>query len=301
MKINMIRSDKIYRKMAHAIEHKRNDIYRYELMNPFKFKWECINVPIKASHEGGYDVVMASSMLGFLPPIEVDESHINEIELISDENLWKECERTISSALKRFEDIDFDFDVNEYNFTILLANPESSYVVLSNGYSGDGGIPGYILLSLVPNDYTMSHLQAALAHECNHNVRWQYQKWNINVTLADMIISEGLAENFATSMFGEEHLGPWVSKTDLKTLNNKIKPIIKEGLDATGFDNITAYLYGDEIAELQGFFPVGLSYCAGYACGYYLIKYYLRKTGKLIEEATITSTKEIMKEVADFW
>ncbi len=80
-----------------------------------------------------------------------------------------------------------------------------------------------------------------------------------------------------------------------------VKPIIKEGLDVTGFDNITAYLYGDEIAELRGFFPVGLPYCAGYACGYYLIKHYLHKTGKSIEEATLTSTTQILKDVADFW
>lgn len=49
-----------------------------------------------------------------------------------------------------------------------------------------------------------------------------------------MIISEGLAENFATSIFGEDMIGPWVSKTDMDTLNNYIKPIIKGGLDATG-------------------------------------------------------------------
>lgn len=123
----------------------------------------------------------------------------------------------------------------------------------------------------------------------------------MNVTLADMMISEGLAENFATQMFGEAFLGPWVSKTTPEMLKETIKPKIKEALDVTGFDNITSYLYGDEIAELQGFFTVGLPYCAGYACGYYLIQHYLHKTGRTIEEATLTSTEEIMEVVADFW
>jgi uncharacterized protein YjaZ len=82
---------------------------------------------------------------------------------------------------------------------------------------------------------------------------------------------------------------------------NHIKPIIKDALDVTGFENITPYLYGDKHVELRGFFPVGLSYCAGYACGYYMIKHYLYKTGKSIVEATLTPSSEIMKEIEDFW
>ncbi|MCQ8210449.1 DUF2268 domain-containing protein, partial [Cutibacterium acnes subsp. acnes] len=61
------------------------------------------------------------------------------------------------------------------------------------------------------------------------------------------------------------------------------------------------YLYGDEITRMQGGVPVGLPHAAGYTCGYYLIKYYLEKTQRTIEEATIKSSDEILKEVNDFW
>jgi len=44
-----------------------------------------------------------------------------------------------------------------------------------------------------------------------------------------------------------------------------------------------------------------MPYCAGYACGYELIKYYLKKTGKTIFEATIIPTADILKEVEEFW
>lgn len=186
-------------------------------------------------------------------------------------------------------------------FSILLANPKSPYISMSNGYDGDGGIPGYIFVGMVPNEYTIRRIPAALAHECNHNVRFQFEKWKNDITLAEMMIWEGLAENFATSMFGEDMIGPWVSKTDIDTLNDYIKPIVKDALDATGLENITSYLWGDELAQLQGYFPVGLPYCAGYACGYYMIKHYLKKTGKSIEEATLTPASEIMKEIEDFW
>ena len=80
-----------------------------------------------------------------------------------------------------------------------------------------------------------------------------------------------------------------------------IKEIAHDGLDATGFENITAYLYGDEMARMQCFPEASLLYCARYAVGYHLVKYYLRKTGGSIEEATILPHKEILREVEEFW
>lgn len=301
MNIIAVRSDKIYEKMMNSSKEKREDIYRYELMKLFEFKWECINVPIKAKQKNGFDVVMASNMLGFLPPVDVDKYQEENIRKISDEKLWEICKNTIENSFKCFTEEGYKLKVDEYKFSILLSNQDNAYVKLNEGYCGDGGIPGYIFLSLVPNEYTLSRLPVALAHECNHNVRFQFIKWNNDITLEEMMINEGLAENFATWMFGEEMVGPWVSKTDIETLNEYIKPIIKEGLNSTGFENITAYLYGDEMAEMQGYFPIGLPYCAGYACGYHMIKYYLKKTGKSIVEATLLPYEDIIKEIKDFW
>ncbi|EPY2274666.1 DUF2268 domain-containing protein [Clostridium sporogenes] len=301
MNIKLIRSDKIYNKIMNSPKEKRDDIYRYELMKPFEYKWSCINVPLKSTQKGGYDVIMASSMLGNLLPSEVDETQKKAIDLISKDNLWAICEETIKNSLERFTKLAYELPIKDYMFSILLANPKSPYISMSNGYAGDGGIPGYIFVGMVPNEYTIRRIPAALAHECNHNVRFQFEKWKNDITLAEMMICEGLAENFATSMFGEDMIGPWVSKTDIDTLNDYIKPIVKDALDATGLENIASYLWGDELAQLQGYFPVGLPYCAGYACGYYMIKHYLKKTGKSIEEATLTPASEIMKEIEDFW
>lgn len=148
---------------------------------------------------------------------------------------------------------------------------------------------------LLPNEYTLSHLHVALAHETNHNVRFQFIKWKNDITLGEMIVNEGLAENFATFLYGEDKAGPWVTKTDIETLNEYIKPIIRDGLNVQGLENLNAYLYGDEMAALQNYPQVGLPYCSGYACGYHLIKHYLQKTGKNIVEATLLPAKEIFK------
>ncbi|PKM61122.1 MAG: hypothetical protein CVU99_04915 [Firmicutes bacterium HGW-Firmicutes-4] len=47
-------------------------------------------------------------------------------------------------------------------------------------------------------------------------------QWNPNITLADMIISEGLAESFAAMMFGADKIGIWVKNTSPETLKNTI-------------------------------------------------------------------------------
>ena len=117
------------------------------------------------------------------------------------------------------------------------------------------------MLSLLPNDYTLPRVQAALAHECNHNVRFQFIKWNQQTTLADWVVSEGLAESFAAELYGKELIGPLVTSTSPEQLE-EIKPIISSQLQLTG---MAPYLYGDEIAELQGQIPVGMPYAAGYA------------------------------------
>ncbi|WP_237076352.1 MULTISPECIES: hypothetical protein [unclassified Neglectibacter] len=71
MKVKYIRSDGVYQKIANASIEKKNDIYRYELMMPFKKKWDCYSVPMKASTPNGYDVIIVEATL--LPASEILE------------------------------------------------------------------------------------------------------------------------------------------------------------------------------------------------------------------------------------
>jgi len=301
MKINALRSDEIYRKIMSAPLEKKNDIFRYEMMKPFEKKWDCYNIPIKSPKENGYDVIMACEMLGFLSPQKVTENTKPCIDLISNHDFWNACQASVQKSFSCFLDAGIQLPTQDYLYTILLADPESPYIALSDGYFGDGGIPGYIFASLTPNEYTLNRLPVALAHECNHNVRFQFITWRNDITLGEMMISEGLAENFAVFLFGEDLAGPWVTKTDETELHEYIKPLLKDALDVSGLENLTPYLYGDEIAKAQGYFEVGMPYCAGYACGYHMVKYYLQKTGKSIAQSTILPAHEIMAELDGFW
>jgi uncharacterized protein YjaZ len=71
---------------------------------------------------------------------------------------------------------------------------------------------------------------------------------------------------------------------------------MKGGRNARGFDQVSAYMYGDEVAREQGYQPVGLSRNAGYTIGYHLIKNYLKNTEKTIAEATLTPSRILVQE-----
>lgn len=71
MKIKAIRSDEIYRKMMSAPNDEKENIYRYELMQPFEFKWQCMGISLKAQTVDGYDVVSAAGMGGGYTPSQI--------------------------------------------------------------------------------------------------------------------------------------------------------------------------------------------------------------------------------------
>lgn len=301
--VRALRTGDAYARMIAAPAAKRADIYRHELMAPFKAKWDCYRVPLRPAQPGGYDVVMASEMLGILPPAHVDESWADAAHRLADDDLWHASQQAVERALARFVERDIQLPVQDYLFSILLGNPDNPALAASDGYCGDGGIPGYVLAWLVPSDDTVRRLPVALAHETNHNVRFQFIAWRDDITLGEMMVSEGLAENFAVSLYGEENAGPWVTKTSADVLESTVKPAIRTALDVQGMAGLSAYLYGDEIAAAQGYPTVGLPYCAGYACGYDLVRCYLNATGTDIAEATLLPAEVILQEAeaAGFW
>lgn len=300
MKIKTLRSDAIYRKVAEASPEDKLELFRNEMMAPFMKQWQIQQIPFRAEEANGFDVIAFNSMM-HRSPDQITPQIAPEIELIASDSFWSECEQAVTNSLGLFIEHGISLPVSDYLFTVQLGNPNSRSLVINEGYSGFGGIPGFIWGTLLPNEYTIPRMKVALAHECNHNVRYQFIQWDHTVHLGELLVSEGLAENYATLMFGEQWLGPWVTKTNAETLNKRIKPVLREQLQVTGFDQIAPYLYGDEIAELHHFKPVNMPYSAGYACGFYLIQYYLKKTGKTIFEATITPAAQILDEVEGFW
>jgi len=300
VKITALRSDQIYETIIRAAPEEKVELYRQEMLSPFMGKWDIQQIPFKSSEPNGFDVMMMNNLMNIAPE-QINSDQYGQLAAISSEQFWQDCHEAVTTSLSSFHNNGIELSVSEYLYTILLGDVNSPMLAVNEGICGDGGIPGYIMATITPNEYTLPRIKSVLAHECNHNVRYQFIQWDHRITLGEMVVSEGLAESFATSLYGEELVGPWVAKTDMETLNQQIKPKIKDQLDVMGFDKINPYLFGDEITKMQNFNPVGMPYAGGYACGYYLIQYYLNKTGKSITEATITPAATILAETKEFW
>lgn len=300
MQITAIRSDQIYRTMMTAAPADKTDLYRQQLLGPFREKWDIQHIPFES--DDGFDVVTMSNMMN-IAPHNMDDSMKDQVTRIASESFWQSCQQAIEESLAQFTNHGIQLPVLHYTYTVLLGDMNRPLMRINEGLCGDGGIPGYMIANIVPDHERLARLPAVLAHECNHNVRYQFIRWNPNVTLAEMIVSEGLAENFAEAMYGQQALGPWVTRTDTDMLNRNVKPLIHDHLQLTGLQAISPYLYGDEIASIQTQTTsvVGMPYAGGYACGYHLVHYYLKQTGISITEATLQSAETILAATGDFW
>ena len=151
MKITAIRSDRIYREMMNAAPAEKENIYQDQLMKPFSFKWACVGIPLRAETDGGCDVVSAAAMNGYYAPAQITQERRGEIDQISNEAFWADCENSIRNTLSGFEQHGIQLPKQEYVFTVVLSDPHSPMTVMAGDYCGDGGIPGYIIGSIVPN------------------------------------------------------------------------------------------------------------------------------------------------------
>ena len=104
------------------------------------------------------------------------------------------------------------------------------------------------------------------------------------VTLSQYLAVEGMAESFASALYGEDCIGPWVTGVKGADLE-KARGIIGKNLDVAGFMEVRKYIFGDHpmVPESEA---LGIPYCGGYSVGYHATQAYLRKTDKTIAEVT---------------
>lgn len=290
MKIVIENTIEQYRKLW-SLKGKRKNYFRYKMMKPLEDMWNTINVPLKAKEVGGYDVIMATQMLGFLDIDEITfaEKALKDLEKM---NALEMAETTLKDCLDFSYRHGLKIDAEELRLGIYIGNPKK--LETQYGYTGFGGVPGYIMTIIYPNDYNIPRFPALIAHEFHHNLRFSYFDWDHgNVSVGDYIVIEGLADSFATSLYGEEYLGPWVTSIDDEELEYSIY-VIGEGLNVKGFDQVSSYMFGDEHANEKGYQPVGLSAGAGYAVGYHAVQSFIQKNNVTIQEATLLRTDEII-------
>ncbi|GAF11054.1 hypothetical protein JCM19045_127 [Bacillus sp. JCM 19045] len=243
----------------------RKSFFRYTMMEPFQEMWKTIQVPMESKQENGYDVIMATGMMGYAK-LSDDEQIRDALKELEKNQVLQTAKQALETCLTTAAQAGLFIRKDNLTFGLFVADLER--LKLQGGYTGFGGIPGFIAVHLFPNEFNLPKLPALIAHEFHHNLRFSYFDWNHgNVTVGDYLVIEGLADSFAKELYGEDQLGPWVTSIDKDDLAYSIE-VIGAALDTKGFAEVSSYLFGDEIAKQKGYQPVGLSFGAGYAVGY---------------------------------
>jgi uncharacterized protein YjaZ len=116
---------------------------------------------------------------------------------------------------------------------------------------------GYAMVLAWPDGYNLPRLPSIATHEVHHNVRLAFEPWTVGTTVGQYVVLEGLAEAFAAEMVGEGLLGPWPNALSEDELE-EVRPVFRDALETSGFDEIRGYIFGDWAASSHGYAERGL-------------------------------------------
>ncbi len=195
---------------------------------------------------------------------EANGSLSNNKEMIID--AVKAAEGYAFSKLK----IDWDID-------LLVTNRLYDIIIPEDGVGGRTRTNDFIEFAIDEEKATESLISEMVAHELCHAARWGKNDEWIN-SLFDGVISEGIATYLEAEFIKDRTEKTVFIKTILERSdeeNEKILEKLRSQLDLNYYDYDTIFFNGSN--ELPRW--------AGYSLGYYLVKKYLKKTGKKIEDA----------------
>ncbi|MEM9955532.1 MAG: DUF2268 domain-containing putative Zn-dependent protease [Chloroflexota bacterium] len=294
MKIQWIATNEIYHAIINAQTlSEKQALYRQKIMQP----WQQMMQMMSGQAINPNDEFASARAWAWHTPDELD--HIPQaLTQLEAADAWQLGENALKKGVAAFADYDLPFDTVEG--WLMLGVPERN--PSHENYTGaiDFTHPRFVCQYFEPDERNIKALSGAVVHEFNHLVRLRVQPWDMmTTTVGDYIIHEGIAESFATALFGEDVLGYYV--TDINDADLAIaKQLISENLQTTGFNVIRGYIFGDHLAEQWGFEKIGMPNFGGYAVGYHVVQAFLKKTGMSIQEATFLPAEQIIAESGYF-
>lgn len=281
MKIRVVDTFSMYKEMMELPIEERLTFLEKDLLASFRSLYQTLNLPIR-------------EILKSLLAVDAESAVYTEmIEILKEKRILEKSVSRLKSAAILFEEAGIVLP-EELIFGIYLGNAE--HLRSSMGYTGFGGIPGYIQMVIAPNDYNLKRFEAAVAHELHHNAMFSLQPFDPwTVALKDYILYEGLAECFGAEQCGEELVGPWVThlgEDDVKLS----KALIKDHLEDRGLQATIPFVFGDQLVTDQLGKKVIMPRTGGYVCGYQIVKAYLKNTGKNVIAAMQVTSDEIIKK-----
>ena len=293
MKTNWIPTNEYYHRILAAPDAvTRHQLYLDLLVEPWRAMMQMMRRPGGAEQADPLDGARAWA---WLLPDQVD-TMATMLEQMETAGAWRIGGEALSAAAARFATLSNRIPFDTVTGWLVLADPARSNQ-FERGYTGatDWFEPRFIGQFWEPNEHNLPRLPGLVAHEMHHLLRLRAFPWDMQRTsVADYIVLEGTAEAFAASLFGEHAVGYFITEFDEAEFETA-RRLIGEGLDATGFDVIRSYIFGDALAERSGFTPLGgMPTYGGYAIGYHVVQAFLKRSGWSIEEATFLPAREIV-------
>ena len=183
----------------------------------------------------------------------------------------------IMSAVKAayeyvFSKLKVDWDVD-----LLVTNRLYDIIIPEDGVGGRTRTSDIIEFAINEEKATENLISEMVAHELCHAARWGKNDEWIN-SLFDGMISEGIATYLEAEFVKDRKEKTVFIKTILERTddeNEKILEELRNQLDSNYYDYDTIFFNGND----------KLPRWSGYSLGYYLVKKYLEKTNKKIEDA----------------
>lgn len=166
--------------------------------------------------------------------------------------------------------IDWDIDV-------LVTNRLHDIIIPEDGVGGLTITADFIEFAINQEKATENLISEMLVHELCHAARWGKNNELIS-SLLDSIISEGIATYFEAEFIKNRNERTVFIQTILERSNEENEKILDQIRDSL---NSNKYNYGEIFFTGNNKLPRW----SGYSLGFYLVKKYLEKTGKTIEEA----------------
>ena len=203
-------------------------------------------------------------------------SKINVLLANANGNL-DETKDTILTAVKEVESYAFSKLKIDWNIDVVVTDSAYSIIIPEDGVGGQTFASDFIVSALDLKNMSILRFKEMLAHELCHAARWGKNDEWMN-TLFDGMISEGVATYFGAEFAKNTSEKQFFTKTMLERSDEENERILNElrgNLDDKHYDYNTIFFTGND----------KLPRWSGYSLGYYLVKKYLEKTHKAIEEA----------------
>lgn len=289
MTITMIDSATATARILDAPADTRSDLVR-EMWQPMAGMYHFIpgGLDLATVHRQGFG-------FGFDGDTQPDRLHEGLDALIL-ADAWTRIETALATGIAALSAAEPAIVIPDLTVLLVLGDPTDEHFMTEvQGLSGFGGISGYITLTLWPTPQVLDRLEAIAVHELHHNVRYSPGGvvWNpATVTVGEHVISEGLADVFATELYGDSGYTHFVAQET--RADDDVLAKVATGLDVTGMQDFAAWVLGDATAHRFGAEPVGLPTGAGYAAGARFVEAYREETGLTATRSVRTPASEIL-------